>query len=61
LKYRLVLTSEEKRVVTFVVAAFLLGTATKCYRDRRPAPAVKIEKKHSGSHAGRPGASAKSD
>jgi hypothetical protein len=47
LKQRLVLTPEEKRVISFVIAAFLLGCGTKCYRDsHRHTPAV-IEKKHS--------------
>ena len=45
LKHRLVLTAEEKRVVIFVMLAFLLGLGTKCYRDRRPQTPVKIEKK----------------
>ena len=46
LRHRLVLTSEEKRVISFVIAAFLLGAGTKCYRDARPKTPVKIEKKH---------------
>jgi len=36
-KFRL--TSAEKRVVTFVLAAFVLGLVTKCYRDAHPSPA----------------------
>jgi hypothetical protein len=35
---RFVLTPEEKRVVVFVLAAFLLGLCTKYYRDTHPAP-----------------------
>ena len=46
LKHRFVLTAEEKRVVTFVIAAFVLGLGTKFYRDSRPKPPVVIEKKH---------------
>jgi len=45
LRHRLVLTSEEKRVLTFVVAALVLGMATKCYRDNRPKPPITSEKK----------------
>ena len=33
------LTSTEKRVAVFVVAAFALGLITKCYRDAHPSPA----------------------
>ena len=47
LRHRFVLTGEEKRVITFVIAAFLLGVVTKCYRDTHHRDAVKIEKKHS--------------
>jgi len=36
LRHRLVLTPEEKRVVSFVVIALLLGLGTKCYRDAHP-------------------------
>ncbi len=36
-----VLTSEEKRTVCFVLIAFLLGLATKHYRDAYPAPLSK--------------------
>ena len=49
LRHRFVLTAEEKGVITFVIAAFLLGVATKCYRDTHPPDAVKIQKKHSVS------------
>jgi len=47
LRHRLVLTSEEKRVIAFVVAAFLLGVGTKCYRDSHPKTPAAVEKKHS--------------
>jgi hypothetical protein len=33
-RQKLVLTPEEKRVIIFVLAAFVLGFGTKCYRDR---------------------------
>jgi hypothetical protein len=32
-----ILTLEEKKTVCFVLIAFLLGLATKYYRDRHPA------------------------
>jgi hypothetical protein len=32
----LVLTAEEKRTIAFVLIAFVLGLATKCYRDQHP-------------------------
>lgn len=57
MRHRLVLTSEEKRVIIFVVAAFLLGVATKCGRDVHPRTPVKIEKKHEVSRRVRGGAS----
>jgi hypothetical protein len=38
-RQRFRLTSTEKRVVVFVLAAFVLGLVTKCYRDAHPAPA----------------------
>lgn len=49
LRHRLVFTPEEKRVIIFVIAAFFLGIATKCYRDSQPNAPVKIEKKHAAS------------
>jgi hypothetical protein len=57
LKHRLVLTSEEKRVIIFVIAVFLLGVGTKCYRDARPKTPVKSEKRAIFRHAyhGAPG------
>ncbi|HLW36571.1 MAG TPA: hypothetical protein VKS98_13020 [Chthoniobacterales bacterium] len=61
LRHRLVLTSEEKRVVTFVIAALLLGVGTKHYREGRPKPPLKVEKKHAASHPVRPDASPPSD
>ena len=39
----------EKRVAVFVLAAFVLGLATKCYRDTHPLP-VPLK-----SNLGRPG------
>jgi hypothetical protein len=50
LKHRLVLTPEEKRVISFVIAAFLLGSGTKCHRDARPQPVLKSEKNHPTPH-----------
>jgi hypothetical protein len=41
----LVPTPEEKRVIIFVIAALLLGVATKCYRDAYP-KTPPIDKKH---------------
>jgi hypothetical protein len=46
LRHKLVLTPEEKRVIIFVIAALVLGLATKCYRDTHPQPPVQMEKKH---------------
>jgi hypothetical protein len=46
LKQRLVLTSEEKRVIAFILAAFVLGLAAKHYRDTHPQPPTAIDKKH---------------
>jgi hypothetical protein len=36
-----VLTPEEKRTVCFVLVAFVLGLATKYYRDHHPSAAAK--------------------
>ena len=36
-----VLTSEEKRTVCFVLLAFVLGLATRFYRDAHPQPSPK--------------------
>jgi hypothetical protein len=47
LKHRLVLTPEEKRVVSFVVAAFILGLGTKCYRDHHAQLPLPMDKKPS--------------
>jgi hypothetical protein len=46
LRHRLVLTPEEKRVISFVIAALLLGLGTKCYRDGHPQTPPAIDKKH---------------
>ncbi|PYJ72060.1 MAG: hypothetical protein DME75_06110 [Verrucomicrobia bacterium] len=35
---RFLLTPTEKRVAVFVLAAFVLGLGTKCYRDTHPVP-----------------------
>jgi hypothetical protein len=48
LRQRFILTREEKRVIVFVFAAFVLGLGAKCYRDAHPpATPVKIYKQHS--------------
>jgi hypothetical protein len=39
LRQKLLLTPTEKRVVLFILAAFMLGLGTKCYRDAHPSPA----------------------
>jgi len=54
LKHRLVLTPEEKRVVTFVLAAFILGLGTKCYRDRHSHPPAPTDKKLSHVRTAQP-------
>jgi len=46
LKQRLVLTSEEKRVIAFILAAFVLGLAAKHYRATHPRPMPDVDKKH---------------
>jgi len=45
LKQRLVLTTEEKRVITFVLVAFFLGLGTQWYREAHPQPAPYIDPK----------------
>jgi hypothetical protein len=47
LRHKFVLTPEEKRVITFVIAAFLLGLGTECYRETHPRPPPSIDQKHS--------------
>jgi len=37
-RQRFRLTPTERRVAVFVLAAFVLGLITKCYRDARPSP-----------------------
>jgi hypothetical protein len=37
-RQRFRLTPTERRVAVFVVAAFVLGLVTKCYRDAHPSP-----------------------
>ena len=44
LRQRFRLTPTEKRVAVFVVAAFVLGLATKYYRDVHPSPAPAARK-----------------
>jgi hypothetical protein len=41
-----VLTPEEKRVLVFVLVAFVLGLGAKHYRDSHPQPPPSIDKKH---------------
>jgi hypothetical protein len=45
-RQRFRLTPTEKRVAAFVLAAFVLGLATKCYRDTHLQQAVLINKDH---------------
>ena len=37
-----VLTSEEKATICFLLIAFVLGLATKCYRGRHPVPTLTL-------------------
>jgi len=46
LKQRLVLTREEKRVIVFILAAFVLGLVAKHYRATHPRPVPYLDKKH---------------
>jgi hypothetical protein len=48
LRNRLVLTPKERRVIAFVVTAFLLGLCAKCYRENHPQKPPQMDKKHSG-------------
>ncbi|HWX18053.1 MAG TPA: hypothetical protein VNY07_15865 [Chthoniobacterales bacterium] len=41
-----VLTPEEKRVLVFVLVAFVLGLGAKHYRDTHPQPPPHIDKTH---------------
>jgi hypothetical protein len=61
LRHKFVLTPEEKRVISFLIAAVLLGLGTKCYRDTHRQTPVKIEKKRSISRAARYERSGKRD
>jgi len=45
LRQRFVLTREEKRVIAFVLLAFVLGLAVKHYRDTHPQPMTPPSKK----------------
>jgi hypothetical protein len=47
LRQRLVLTAEEKRVLIFLLIAFLLGLTIKHYRATRPQAATTIEARES--------------
>jgi hypothetical protein len=51
LRQRFVLTSEEKRVIVFIFAAFVLGLAAKHYRATHPQPTPSTDKKHPHSRA----------
>jgi hypothetical protein len=46
LRQKLVLTPEEKRVIVFLVAAFVLGIGAKYYRDKHPQPIPYVDPKH---------------
>ena len=54
LRHKLVLTPEEKRVITFVIAALLLGLGTKCYRETHPQLPMQIDKTHSHARKAQP-------
>jgi len=49
-----VLTPEEKRIVCFVLIAFVLGLATKYYRMAHPPASLKTEVKSSASASSNP-------
>jgi hypothetical protein len=46
LRQRFILTRQEKKVIVFVFAVFVLGLGAKCYRDNHPQPAPSIDKRH---------------
>ena len=46
-RQRFRLTPTERRVAVFIAAAFVLGLATKCYREAHPQMPTPIEKTHS--------------
>jgi len=46
LRHKFILTPEEKRVICFVVAAFLLGLGTKYFRNAHRQTPILPEKKH---------------
>jgi hypothetical protein len=48
---KFVLTPEEKRVIVFVLTAFILGLAVKHYRDTHPHPITLPSKKTYRSQA----------
>jgi hypothetical protein len=51
---KFILTSEEKRVVLFILIAFFLGLAVKHYRDTHPHPITPPSKKAYRSHIFQP-------
>jgi hypothetical protein len=53
LKQRLVLTREEKRVIIFIVVAFVLGLTARHYRGAHSPTPAKMDNKHSYSRAQR--------
>jgi hypothetical protein len=48
---KFVLTPEEKRVIVFILTAFILGSAVKHYRDTHPYPITLPSKKTYRSQA----------
>ncbi len=46
LRNRLALTPKEKRIIAFVIVAFLLGLGVKCYRETHPQTPSQMDKKH---------------
>jgi MoxR-like ATPase len=53
LRQRFLLTSKEKRMAAFVLAAVILGLGTKCYRDAHPSPPQPQSKRTYHSTVGR--------
>jgi len=49
-----VLTAEEKRTLTFVLIAFLLGVATKHYRTKYSTPPAQLAIHEAAKNAGLP-------
>jgi len=46
-RQRFRLTPVERRVALFIIAAFVLGLVTKCYRDAHPQMQTPIDRTHS--------------